>query len=126
MTESETGLDFLASTMKACGIDMNENIKAGADIHAGDGGYSIGTQENYEAFVKVRNKSLAQARIKELAKQSGLWFVTQREDLINDFAELIVEEIYDFIMEEVGNDNGIPNLGKVKEHFGVDDGQKEN
>ena len=31
-------------------------------------------------------------RIKELAKQSGLWFVTQREDLIRDFAELIVQE----------------------------------
>ena len=31
-------------------------------------------------------------RIKELAKQSGLWFVTPREDLIDDFAELIVRE----------------------------------
>jgi hypothetical protein len=38
---------------------MNEQIKAGADIHAGDGGYSEGTQEQYDAFVKVRNKSLA-------------------------------------------------------------------
>ena len=46
---------------------MNEQIKAGADIHAGDGGYSEGTQEQYDAFVKVRNKSLAQGRIKELA-----------------------------------------------------------
>ncbi len=35
---------------------MNENIKAGADIHAGDGGYSEGTKEGYEAFVKARNK----------------------------------------------------------------------
>lgn len=35
-----------------------ENIKAGADIHAGDGGYGIGTQEKYEEFVKVRNQSL--------------------------------------------------------------------
>ena len=59
-------------------------------------------------------------RILELAKKSGLWFVTDREDLVNDFAELIVEEMYDFIMEESANDNGIPNLGKVKEHFGVE------
>ena len=29
------------------------NIKAGADIHAGDGGYSEGTKEGYEAFVKL-------------------------------------------------------------------------
>lgn len=35
---------------------MNERIKAGADIHAGDGGYSEGTKEGYEAFVKTRNK----------------------------------------------------------------------
>jgi len=36
------------------------------------------------------------------------------------FAELIIEEMYDFINEEVGNDNGIPFLEKVKEHFGVE------
>jgi hypothetical protein len=35
---------------------MNENIKAGADMHAGDGGYSEGTKEGYEAFVKARSK----------------------------------------------------------------------
>jgi D-amino-acid dehydrogenase len=36
---------------------MNENIKAGADINAGDGGYSIGTKEKYDEFVKSRNQS---------------------------------------------------------------------
>ena len=35
---------------------MNENIKAGAELHAGDGGYSIGTQEKYDEFVKARNR----------------------------------------------------------------------
>ena len=30
-------------------------IKAGADIHAGDGGYGIGTQEAHDAFVAMRN-----------------------------------------------------------------------
>lgn len=34
-------------------------------------------------------------------------------------AELIIEEMYAFIMEESANDNGIPDLGKVKKHFGV-------
>lgn len=29
---------------------MNDNIKAGGDIHAGDGGYSISTQEKYDEF----------------------------------------------------------------------------
>jgi hypothetical protein len=35
---------------------MNEQVKAGADIHAGDGGYSIGTQEHYEEFERKRNR----------------------------------------------------------------------
>ena len=37
---------------------MNENIKAGADLHAGDGGYSIGTQEKYEEFARRRMNQL--------------------------------------------------------------------
>lgn len=35
---------------------MNEQLKTAADMHAGDGGYSEGTKEGYEAFVKARNK----------------------------------------------------------------------
>lgn len=35
-------------------------------------------------------------RILELAKKSGLWFVTDREDLVNDFAELIIRECSDY------------------------------
>lgn len=41
---------------------MNDQIKAGAEIHAGDGGYSEGTREGYEAFVKIRNQSLESSR----------------------------------------------------------------
>lgn len=37
---------------------MNENIKAGADIHAGDGGYSEGTWEEYSKFARMRSKSM--------------------------------------------------------------------
>ena len=37
------------------------------------------------------------------------------------FAELIVEEMYDFIMDESAKDNGIPDLGTVKQHFGVEE-----
>jgi hypothetical protein len=35
---------------------LMDNIKAGADINAGDGGYRLSTQEAYEAFVKNRSK----------------------------------------------------------------------
>jgi hypothetical protein len=43
---------------------MNENIKAGADIHAGNGGYSESTRERYEAFVMARNYSIEKERTK--------------------------------------------------------------
>lgn len=41
-----------------------KNIIAGADIHAGDGGYQIGTQEKYDEFVKARNQSLQGSKVK--------------------------------------------------------------
>lgn len=51
---------------------MNENLKAGADIHAGDGGYSVGTKEKYDEFVKVRNESLAKAQYSDIMSDGGL------------------------------------------------------
>ena len=47
-------------------MNDKENIKAGADINAGDGGYRVGTQEAYEEFVKLRNEAIA------LAKKEGI------------------------------------------------------
>jgi len=84
---------------------MNERIKAGSDIHAGDGGYGIGTKENYDAFVKVRNKSLAAARIRRLAEQAEQYAIDRANEGTDEdfdysfddnfqakFAELIVRE----------------------------------
>jgi len=73
---------------------MINQIIAGADIHAGDGGYSEGTQEKYDEFVKVRNQSLGKMRIKELMKKagtdtSGKWMGVEHAE---KFAELIVRE----------------------------------
>ena len=34
------------------------NIRAGAEVVADDGGYSIGTQEEYDKFVAKRNESV--------------------------------------------------------------------
>jgi len=85
-------------------------IQAGADIHAGDGGYSIGTQEKYEEFAKARNKSLGKMRIRELAEQAGLefdndlalepepiYYTTQKD--LEKFAELIVRDTLDQVAE---------------------------
>ena len=48
-------------------IDMTEkNLRAGGEIMAGDGGYSEGTKEAYEAFVKVRNESLDLMKLGEI------------------------------------------------------------
>jgi hypothetical protein len=75
-------------------------------------------------------------RIEELAKNSGLWFVTDREDLVNDFAKLIiaeciseVEKFREVSREEVSTDaatrmimTGTCNivLNQFKQHFGVE------
>ena len=109
---------------------MNEQIKAGADIHAGDGGYSEGTQEQYDAFVKVRNKSLAQGRIRDLAEQAMVTLPAIEGSLSHTyfdkekFAELIVRECADAI--EL-NTTQIPkrSISEIrtilKNHFGVEE-----
>ncbi len=52
-------------------------------------------------------------RIRELAKQSGLWFVTPREDLIDDFAELIVRECASQCLSD--------DCMRILNHFGVEE-----
>jgi len=93
---------------------MNEHIKVGADIHDGNKGYEIGTQEEYDSFVKVRNQSLAQARIKELAGQAldqtvpDTWTTLTAYDLnkfTEVFAELIVKECLNIC--EANGDKGL-------------------
>ena len=46
--------DRIADILEEAASEI-ERLRAGAEIHAGDGGYSVGTQEEYEAFVKNRN-----------------------------------------------------------------------
>ena len=113
---------------------MNKQIKAGADIHAGDGGYSEGTQEQYDAFVKVRNKSLAQGRIKELAEQAGsthkqnLGVYQFYTDELEKFAELIVGECVRVVEGGHFLHDQAPTAlfakecsGAIKKHFGVEE-----
>jgi hypothetical protein len=107
---------------------MNDNIKIGADIHAGDGGYSLGTQEKYDEFVKGRNQSLGKMRIKELMSEagtdtSGKWMGIEHAE---KFAELIVQECIDIIapytvrMSRPGEEYLHPIL-EIKQHFGVEE-----
>lgn len=39
-------------------LERRAMINAGAEIHSGDGGYRIGNQADYDAFVAKRNESL--------------------------------------------------------------------
>jgi hypothetical protein len=111
---------------------MNDNIKVGADIHAGDGGYSLGTKEKYDEFVKGRNQSLGKMRIRELAEEattyieptsnSGEGWIFDKEK----FAELIVKECCDVLQTETIRHDGYGyNQGflhkKIKQHFGVEE-----
>ena len=59
-------------------------------------------------------------QIQELAKQAGIFYYRKGKLQVDmeKFAETMVEEMYDFIMEKSANDSGIPDLGKVKQHFG--------
>ena len=120
---------------------MNESIKAGANIHAGDGGYGEGTQEGYDAFVKVRNKSLAQGRIRDLAEQAGMtdnkfgmYFAKDKHDEdgvdLEKFAELIVRECADIALNHPaklpsndwkGVDVPLDTSNRIKQHFGVEE-----
>ena len=53
------------------------------DAMAGDGGYEIGTQEGYDAFVKVRNQSLVKMRIKELLESIPSFGSTRAENILD-------------------------------------------
>jgi len=113
---------------------MNENIKAGADLHAGDGGYSIGTQEKYEEFVKARNYSMGKTRIGQLVKECTTYYNgglgTEIEVFDKEkFAELIVKECV-ATMHKHGETYAHPSAGfyqaktfseAIMEHFGVEE-----
>ena len=107
---------------------MNDNIKAGADHHAGDGGYSIGTQERYEEFVKLRNR-VPNELIRELEKQAtetvkcGLNGTSTTESFNRKkFAELIVEECADLCDRFQARNVGMQPAecaGAIRKMFGV-------
>jgi hypothetical protein len=107
---------------------MNDNIKAGADHHAGDGGYSIGTQERYEEFVKLRNR-VPNLQIEDLMYHAGLtaqgcWdeMDDYTKQAIERFAVLIVKECADLCDRFQARDVGMQPAecaGAIRKIFGV-------
>jgi len=110
---------------------MNEQIKAGADIHAGDGGYSISTKEKYEAFVKLRNQSM-NGKLKELMIEAGYAY-PEGATRAHKLAELLVKECIDCargaglandvaVRNKLGFNDGISEaVTHIKKHFGVEE-----
>ena len=108
------------------GQKMNKDIKAGADIHAGDGGYSEGTQEEYKNFAKIRNQSLLKMRLREFERASGLEIYglgakrVPWEAAMEKFAELIVRECAK--VADIADENKCEWIGgNVLTHFGVEE-----
>ena len=108
---------------------MNDNIKAGADIHSGDGGYSVGTKEKYDEFIKSRNQSLGKMRVKALINKvgtdvSGKWVGIDNVELLT---ELIVREcagLFPNVYVEIENEYGhtpVIAADYIKKHFGVEE-----
>ena len=56
--ERENGIGSLDYSPQTLGYPL-DNIKAGAEVNAGDGGYSIGTEEKYNEAVKIRNQNMS-------------------------------------------------------------------
>lgn len=71
---------------------MNDWIKAGADIHAGDGGYSEGTKEGYEAFVKARNSSKGKPTLYLIRGVAGAGKSTFAQSLLDS---RVVQRVYE-------------------------------
>jgi hypothetical protein len=124
----------------------SKNIKAGAEIMAGDGGYSESTREKYEAAVEARIKSI-ETNINLMKKEKmnerirEVWIKAAREDsgpdnwdtqeqFIEKFAELIVQECATSIANDTTNYQGegmmayyqgVQDAVKViRKHFGVE------
>jgi len=128
----ENSIRSVYDRLDAC---ENENIKAGADLYAGDGGYSIGTQKKYEEFAKARNYSMGKTRIKELLDEATVYALhetkdavdfldnpvskQQRERQLEIFAEAIIRECADIATIHQQN-HAHDSIGRyVLDHFGV-------
>lgn len=83
---------------------MNDDIKAGADINAGDGGYSESTKEKYDEFAKGRNQMKVFVLLRDDESESiseiGGIFMNQKDAQLRMFERIrdefsIAEDIKD-------------------------------
>lgn len=102
--------------------ECDTNIKAGANVNSDDGGYSIGTREKYEEFVKLRNGTMT--AMEKLMYDSGLtaqgcWdqMDSYDKEAIMKFGELIVRECANVAADQ----SAIRPEYRIRRHFGVEE-----
>jgi hypothetical protein len=96
---------------------MNKNISAGSDIHAGDGGYRIGTKEKYDEFVKGRNKSLGKIKgVKKMNDDTKEILTILQEEC----AEVIVEvsKCFRFGPDQMMEGVDVTNMQRLQKELG--------
>ena len=96
---------------------MNKNISAGSDIHAGDGGYRIGTKEKYDEFVKGRNKSLGKIKGVEKMNDDTKEILTILQE---ECAEVIVEvsKCFRFGPDQMMEGVDVTNMQRLQKELG--------
>jgi len=60
------------------------------------------------------------ARIRELSKLSGLWFVVDREDMVESFGKLLIAECVE-IAKECREQDWFDVAGAIEDHFDLKD-----
>ena len=102
---------------------MNEQIELGADIHSGDGGYSIGTQEEYEKFAKKRIESRIQGLIKKATIRVNNPLLNSDGKIVRDDWEegVSMSKLVELVARECMDICGRDSLDYryIKEHFGI-------
>jgi len=93
---------------------MSENIKVGADINAGDGGYSEGTKEKYDEFVKLREANMNQPRKNEDRKI----FIVETVSMFR-MRYAVLATCEEDAMDEVTMETGEPTFHEMsQQHIG--------
>lgn len=90
-------------------------------VMAGDGGYGLGTPEAHAAFVKTRNKSIANAKTKALVEKAFDSTIPYTWDSLDYFeVEKLMNKLVELTVKECVMVVGEPVNKKIKQHFGVE------
>jgi hypothetical protein len=105
--------------------EWNDNMKAGGEIHSGDGGYSIGTEEAQAAFARGRVESRIQGLIDRAIIRVNNPFVNSNGEVVCDNWEkgVSMSKLVKLVAEECANICGKDSLdGRyIKSQFGVEE-----